>query len=70
MGAFIELGGLFMQMVFLAVVLSVVGIGVNRFLTAHFASRQSLKKDVKKVSHADAARARAQARQRARLQVN
>lgn len=66
MHAYLELGALVLQVVFLAGILSVIGWGVNRLIESHSASRQSLTKNPKKVSHADAARARAQARATAR----
>lgn len=69
MDAYLELGALLMQMVFLTVILSVVGVAVSRIITRHSASRQSLSKN-KPLSNVDAARARAQARSRARIQAN
>lgn len=59
MGAYISLAALIIQITFLGVVLSVVGIAVNRFIQKHLATRSQ-----KKVSHADLARARAAARAR------
>lgn len=66
MHAYFELGALALQVVFLAGILSVIGWGLNRLIQNHSASRQSLTKNPKKVSHADAARARAQVRASAR----
>lgn len=62
--AYTDLAALVIQVVFLAVVLSVVGVYVKRILDKHLASRQDV--SVRKVSHADAARARAAARAKAR----
>lgn len=66
MNAYLELGALVLQVVFLAGILSVIGWGFNRLIQNHSASRQSLTKNPKKVSNVDAARARAQARASAR----
>lgn len=55
MGAYLSLAALVLQVVFLGIVLSFVGVYTNRFIVAHLASRQSLHKSM---SHAEAARAR------------
>jgi len=64
MGAYISLAGLLIQVLFLGVVLSVVGVYTNRIINNARASRHSLSKQKNTLSHADAARARAHARAR------
>jgi len=62
MGAYISLVALVLQVVFLGVVLSFVGVYVHRLLVKNQASRSTLTKNTKQLSHAEAARARARAR--------